>query len=74
LCGIGPLQNVEIDLQPKSGRLRNGSAGKFTVQSLLLTFSVPQFFFTSRRPMTFWERQVERRKSDWVESDWVETD
>ncbi len=45
LCGNGPLQNVAIDLTPKSGRLRNGSRRKFTGQSLLLTFSVPQFFF-----------------------------
>src|SRR6266851_2673878 len=79
LCGNGPLQNVGIDLTPKSGRLRNGSRRKFTGQSLLLTFSVPQFlFFTSRRPMTscaiaasisprrtFWERRIERHKTDW---------
>ena len=45
LCGNGPLQNVAIDLTPKSGRLRNGSRRKFTGQSLLLTFSVPQFLF-----------------------------
>jgi hypothetical protein len=46
LCGNGPLQNVAIDLTPKSGRLRNGSRRKFTGQSLLLlSFSVPQFLF-----------------------------
>lgn len=73
---VGNIEPLQIDAAADKEvvfTFRNGSTRKFTGRSLLLTFSVPQFFFTSRRPTTscaiaasissrriFWERQTPR--------------